>query len=393
MFKLRSTLGCLLFSLLAGQAAPLQPVYFNTSSASLGLNTLASVNTNGSGTAILFTATGPGMNNVSRCTAVAVDGLNGKLFMADGASNTIWRFNLDGTGQALIRPGLTNYPTDLALDVLNQKIYFATSSTIQANNTVQRMDYTSGNNTILFTATGSAANGGNGVSRCTAIAVDPSNSKMFIADAGAGKIWGMNLSGGGLMALATAPANSFPTGLALDTANQQVYFSLSSPVQGSNLIQRVGYGGSGLTTLFTASGGVQRCTALDLDVSHSIIYLSDAGANALWRIPLGGGSPTAVLSGLTATAKKVRWFGGPSSRPPPGITGLNLAGGNATLSATNGYIGGTYYLLSSTNVGLSLSQWLPVATNVLAASGSFSLTDPRPFYRGTPRQFYILQVQ
>jgi hypothetical protein len=255
------------------------------------------------------------------------------------------------------------------------------------------MDYTSGNKTLLFTATGPTVNGGNGVSRCTAIAVDPSSSKMFLADAGAGRIWSMNLNGGGLTPVATAPAGSTPTGLALDTVNQQVYFTVGSPVQGANLIQRVSYGGSGLTTVFTASGSVQRCTALDLDVAPSTIYLSDAGAGALWRIPLGGGGATTVLSGLTATAKKARWFSGPSTRPPPGITGLNLAGGNAMLSATNGYTGGTYYLLTSTNVGLALSQWQPVATNVLVASGSFSIADPHPYYRGTPRQFYILQVQ
>lgn len=384
MFNLRLTLGCLMFCLLAGARVQAQPIYFNTSSSVLSSNTLDSVATNGTGKATLLTATGVDFNHVNRCTSVAVDALNGKLFLADGLANAIFSANLDGTSPTLIKNGLTNFPTDLALDVLNQKIYYTTSSTIQSNNTVQRMDYTGSNNTTLFTATGG--------SRCTAIAVDVPHSKIFIADAGTNKIWSMSLTGTGLTALATA-TNAIPTGLALDVTNQQVYFTVSSPVQSSNLIQRVSYNGSGLVTLFTASGSVQRCTALDLDVSHAIIYLSDAGANTLWRIPLGGGSATTVLSGVTATAKKVRWFSGPTTRPPPGLTGIHLSGTNVVLNATNGFIGGTYYVLTSTNLALPLSQWLPVFTNVLGASGNFNLTPTNALNSRPPRQFYILQVQ
>jgi hypothetical protein len=179
----------------------------------------------------------------------------------------------------------------------------------------------------------------------------------------------------------------------LDVTNQQVYFAVGSPVQSSNLIERVNYNGSGLTTLFTASGGVQRCTALDLDVPHAVIYLSDAGVNTLWRIPLGGGNATTVLSGLPAAPRKVRWFGGPATRPPPAIDGFSLSGTNVLLDVTNGYIGGTYYLLTSTNVATPLSLWSPVSTNVLDASGNFSLTVTNGRAANVPRQFYIFRVQ
>ncbi len=320
---------------------------------------------------------------------MAVDGLNGRLFFIDGAASAIWSVNLNGSGLVLVKSGATNYPTDLALDVLRQKIYYTTSSTLQSSNTIQQMDYSGNNNTTLFTATGPA---GNGVSRCTAVALDLLNSKMFIADAGAQKIWSMSLAGTGLAALATA-TNSIPTGVAVDATNQQVYFSVGSTVQSSNLIQRVNYNGSGLITRYTASGGVQRCTALDLDLAHAIIYLSDAGANTLWRIPLGGGGATTVLSGLPATAKKIRWFSGPTTRPSPFLAGLQFSGTNVVLNVTNGYIGGTYYLLASTNAALPLSQWLPVSTNVLGASGNFSLTETNGFVPGVPSQFYVLRVQ
>jgi len=221
---------------------------------------------------------------------------------------------------------------------------------------------------------------------------DSLSAKIFLADAGTNKIWSMSLTGSGLAALAST-TNAVPTGVAVDVTNQLVYFTVGSPVQSSNRIQRVSYSGTGLTTLFTASGGVQRCTALDLDVPHSVIYLSDAGANTLWKIPLGGGSATTVVSGLPATAKKIRWFSGPNTRPAPQVASIQVSGTNVTLIATNGYIGGTYYILTSTNLTTPLAQWLPVLTNVLPATGNFSLTTSNSFSRNTPRQFYILRVQ
>ncbi len=395
MRKLILAVGLLVVSLLATQ--PVQanissvPVYYNTSSATTNLNTLDRVGSNGGSQTTLFTASGSPVH----CTAMAVDGLNGKLFFIDATDKSIWSVNLDGSGLTRIQSGVTSYPTDLVLDVLNEQIYFTTSSTIQNNNTVQRMDYTGSNLTTLFTATGGSA-----VSRCTALAVDVAHSKMFVADVGTKTIWSMSLAGGSATALVTI-TNAYPTDLAAEPTSQMVYFTVSSTVQTNNCLQRVSYGGAnvgygipGLTTLFTASGSVQRCTALDLDVAHSAIYLSDAGNNApaLWRIPLGGGSASSILSGLTATAKKVRYYSGQTTRPAPALTGISLSGGNVVLNATNGIAGGTYYVLTSTNVAAPLSQWLPVFTNVLSTSGSFILTTTNGFSSASSQQFYILQV-
>lgn len=387
MFNLR-TMVALLSILLAGGRILAQPVYYNTSSANQVLNTLDRVATNGTANTNLLTAAG----SVGRCTALAVDGLSSKLFFVDGASNALWTCSLTGSNLTLVKNGLTNFPTDLALDVLNQKIYFTSSSSISNNNTIQRLDYTGGNGVTLFTATGA---GGNGVSRCTSLAVDLRNSKIFLADAGAQKIWSLPLAGGSPTALATV-TNGYPTSLAVDPTNQLVYFTVSSPLQISNRVQRVSYAGTGLTTLFTASGSVQRCTALDLDVARAVIYLSDAGTPTptLWKLPIGGGSATAVIAGLPATAKKVRWFSGPTTRPAPRVTGIQFSSNtNVVLNATNGYIGGTYYILTSTNIAAPLAQWQTVLTNVLPATGNFSLTTSNGFSKTTPKRFYILQVQ
>jgi len=73
-----------------------------------------------------------------------------------------------------------------------------------------------------------------------------------------------------------------------------------------------------------------------------------------------------------------------------GITGFSLNGANVVLNATNGQAGDAYYLLSSTNLALPLSQWMPVATNVLGSSGNFTFIGTNVVLPGANHQFYIL---
>ncbi len=74
----------------------------------------------------------------------------------------------------------------------------------------------------------------------------------------------------------------------------------------------------------------------------------------------------------------------------PGITSFTLSGSNVVLTGTNGQSGDAYYLLSSTNVALPLSQWQTVATNVLSGAGSFTFTGTNAVSVGVGQQFYIL---
>jgi hypothetical protein len=294
-------IACLMVSALQARG---QTLYYGTSSTITASNTVQSVVTNGTANALLFTASG----SVARCTAVAVDPLNSKLFLADGDANEIWSLNLSGGALTPINSTLA-FASGLALNTVNQKIYYTTTSATLGSNKVQRMDYTGLNNTLLLTAGGID---GNGVQRCTAPALDTVNSLIFVADAGAGAIWRMNLTGGNLTKVAGGLAGT-PLDLAVDPANQLLYYVTSSATQTADTVSRVGYNGANGSLLFTATGssgnGVQRCTSLDLDLANARIYFSDAGSNALWSLPLAGGSPTLVKGGLTAaTVKKVRLF-------------------------------------------------------------------------------------
>jgi hypothetical protein len=77
----------------------------------------------------------------------------------------------------------------------------------------------------------------------------------------------------------------------------------------------------------------------------------------------------------------------------PGIAGITVSGTNLVLSATNGVAGGTYYVLTSTNLATPFNQWTPIATNVLSSGGNFMMTVTNAAMINAPSpQFFILQT-
>ncbi|MFZ0826140.1 MAG: CARDB domain-containing protein, partial [Verrucomicrobiia bacterium] len=76
----------------------------------------------------------------------------------------------------------------------------------------------------------------------------------------------------------------------------------------------------------------------------------------------------------------------------PTIVGIHLSGNNLVLSGVSGLTGGTCYVLMGTNLALPLSQWTPVATNVLSGGGDFNITATNAVNPNAPRQFFILKL-
>jgi hypothetical protein len=81
----------------------------------------------------------------------------------------------------------------------------------------------------------------------------------------------------------------------------------------------------------------------------------------------------------------------PVTNPRPGIRGLSLVGTNLVVNGLDGVQGGVYVVWMSTN--LTLTAWMPVATNVLEAGGYFTLTATNAVNRQLPKVFYRLQKQ
>ncbi len=110
--------------------------------------------------------------------------------------------------------------------------------------------------------------------------------------------------------------------------------------------------------------GVSQASGVVYNSANSSPYITGAGSLLV-------GVPSTPLSGLKFTAAPV-------------ISGTTL-----TISATNSG-SGTVYLLSSTNLAAPISTWMPIWTNVLSGSGSFTtnlLNAVNPAYK---QDFYLL---
>jgi hypothetical protein len=118
---------------------------------------------------------------------------------------------------------------------------------------------------------------------------------------------------------------------------------------------------------------------LSLGGVETLQMLGDDNENANFfvLVPVGGSS------GLVPTNS-------------PGITGFSLVsavggggGVNVVINGTNGDVGATYYLLTSTNAAAPFRQWQVVATNVVGA-GTFTFVGTNAVSPNRAQQFYIL---
>ena len=81
----------------------------------------------------------------------------------------------------------------------------------------------------------------------------------------------------------------------------------------------------------------------------------------------------------------------PAPSVPPTISKVSIVGGNIVISGTNNSgAGGTFHVLTSTNVALPLTNWAAVTNGTFNSSGNFNTTNAIDSTK--PRGFYILQV-
>jgi fibronectin-binding autotransporter adhesin len=138
-----------------------------------------------------------------------------------------------------------------------------------------------------------------------------------------------------------------------------------------------------------ALGGTLTLTNIGARLQSGDSYTLFGGA-------LSGGfgtiTPPALWPGLTLNTSTLNTVGTISiagTMIPPQVSAA-ISGGNFVLSGTGGVEGATCYVVGSTNVGLALSSWTRLATNVFDASGKVTLSVP--IDPGIPSRFYRLQV-
>ena len=74
----------------------------------------------------------------------------------------------------------------------------------------------------------------------------------------------------------------------------------------------------------------------------------------------------------------------------PQFGNIKATSNGMVISGSGGPANANYYLLSSTNLGLPLANWIRLATNQFDANGGFIFTNA--FTTNTPQKFFRLQI-
>jgi hypothetical protein len=74
----------------------------------------------------------------------------------------------------------------------------------------------------------------------------------------------------------------------------------------------------------------------------------------------------------------------------PGIAAITATRAELVISGTNGPAGGSYYVLSSTNIVQPVGNWVLWSTNFFDNSGNFSFTNAIDL--DTPQRFFLLRL-
>ncbi len=147
---------------------------------------------------------------------------------------------------------------------------------------------------------------------------------------------------------------------------------------GQGTLFSLGTNGANFTTLHAFMPLVASTNADGASPNGNLIV----SGNALYGTTrLGGTNGNGTIFMLTL----------PSTSTALAISSVSLAGKNLVINAANG-VPGTYTVLMSTNLTLARSQWTPVATTILNASGNFSITVSNTVTPSANRRFYILKM-
>ncbi|MCA9256107.1 MAG: hypothetical protein KDA33_10745, partial [Phycisphaerales bacterium] len=120
-------------------------------------------------------------------TGLALDTVNGRLYLTDQPRDQIWSANLDGGDlQPIINAGI-NAPVEIDVDPFGGKIYFT-----QGDGYVRRADTNGANLETIYS----------GGQTCTGIVLDLDNDVVYFSDTGVDKLFRCNLDGSNLEVVA-----------------------------------------------------------------------------------------------------------------------------------------------------------------------------------------------
>jgi autotransporter-associated beta strand protein len=250
-----------------------------------------------------------------------------------------------------------NSPTNGKISVAGDLVLNTNAITINVNGGILGVG-----NYQLLGCTGTLTGSANSTPTFTGLGATPGAATSITTTTGTGGHVDLAI-GKATPILETATASSILPGQALSSSTLSVIFTNAAGVAVPG------------TFAFSSPGTVPPVGTANQQVQYTPIDTTNYNTPAAFNVAVTVGSPVLIP---TQSA---------------GITGFSMENGNVVITGTNGQSGGTYYLLTSTNLAMPVSQWKAAATNVVGtngANGSFTFTGTNAVGAGAGQSFYIL---
>lgn len=214
---------------------------------------------------------------------LVLDAPNNKMYWSDRYEELIKKADLDGSNVIDIAANLYDvYP--LALDKVNQKIYWAYRDAGNSFYYIQQADLDGSNVVNITTTTGF----------CTTLLVDPANNALYWSNRISGtnnKIFKANLDGTNEQIFKSETEEFyFIDGLALDAANSKIYWTVVR-----DIVKRINLDGTNEETLIFTT---ESPTAIVVDPSNEKLYWADKHYGHIRQSELDGTNENIIITGL-----------------------------------------------------------------------------------------------
>jgi fibronectin-binding autotransporter adhesin len=325
---------------------------------------------NGDGTTVNLNNEG-GANNIMAGPIT----LNGNCVFTDGGVQLIISNTISGSG-GLIKSGTA----PLILDGTTGPNTYTGDTSVSAGTLqlVNGASISTSKNIILYSAT-TLDMGGTGLTLGSGQSISGNGTvtnSSLVAGAGStvspGRIVTPGVEAIGNLTVKGAITLSGTNIMDLDPANNtnDVLTSSSTIAYGGTLIL------TNLSTVPTNGSSFKLYKATSYSGSFNSIVPATPGAGLAWN------TSALTSSGTVSVVSTVV--------PMPHFVSVKLVGTSLVMSGTNGTAGGSYYVLTSTNVAAPLASWQPVATNSFSGTGTFNFTNS--VNSSEPQRFYLLKL-
>lgn len=211
--------------------------------------------------------------NFNQPSDLVIDPVNRWVYVADEyeSSGGIVRFNLDGTGRTVVvAPTAGATYNGLALDVAQQRLYFTQGSATPALDALKVVNLS---NSFVSTIVSGAAN----FQQPTDLAFDPNLMRIYVADEfeSTGAILRFEFNGSGRTVLVPGVSGSTYGGLALNRAQQQLFFTQGSATPALDALKVVNLTNLNVTTLASGAANFQQPSDVVYDATTQWLYVAD----------------------------------------------------------------------------------------------------------------------